>query len=57
MYIPGVSASAEVVELKSMSTMLEAMTEAELEHPEAIRQPARERIATSAGKVTSAVVM
>lgn len=42
---------AEVQELKNMNAMLDAMTEQELEHPETLHMPARERIAAAAGKV------
>lgn len=42
---------SEVVELKNMSAMLEAMTDEELDKPDTIRSAAKERIATSAGKV------
>lgn len=55
MYIPGVSSSAEVGELKSMNAMLDAMTDQELERPETLRMPAKERIAASSGKTVEDV--
>ena len=51
MYIPGVGSSPEVTEIKSMNAMMDAMTDEELDNPNNIRVPARERIASSSGKV------
>jgi len=50
MYVPGVSSSEEVQEIKGFKTLLDAMTDAELENPESINGAARERIAAKAGK-------
>jgi hypothetical protein len=50
MYIPGVSSSTEATELKSMKAMMDSMTDAELEAPDTIKQPARERISKASGK-------
>ena len=56
MYIPGVSSSGEATELKNFKTMLDAMTEAELDNPEKINGPARERIARTTGRSVDDVV-
>ncbi len=49
-YIPGVSGTKEMQELKSFKSMLDAMSAAELEDAQLIKGPQRERIARSAGK-------
>ena len=56
MYIPGVSSSADVQEIKNFKAMLDAMTDDELDNPEKINGAARERIARSAGKSADDVV-
>ena len=50
MYVPGVSSSDEVQEIKGFKVLLDAMTDAELENPDLIDQSARTRIAAKAGK-------
>ena len=50
MYIPGVSNSNEIKELKGFKTMLDAMSSEELDNPGLIKGPQRERIAQSTGK-------
>jgi|MDTB01.1.fsa_nt_gb hypothetical protein len=50
MYVPGVSSSDEVQEIKGFKVLLDAMTDAELENPDLIDQAARTRIAAKAGK-------
>lgn len=50
-YIP----QTEVVELKALKGMLDAMTEAELENPELIKATARDRIAKASGKTAEDV--
>lgn len=56
MYIPGVGTSAEAQELKNFKSMLDAMTDVELDNPEKINGPARERIARAAGRSVDDVV-
>ena len=56
MYIPGVGTSAEAQELKNFKSMLDAMTDVELDNPEKINGPARERIARAAGRTVDDVV-
>ena len=50
MYVPGVSSSEEVKEIKEFTNILDAMTDSELENPDALDGPARTRIAAKAGK-------
>ena len=56
MYLPGVGSSTEAQELKGFKSMLDAMTDAELDSPEGINGPARERIARAASKSVDDVV-
>ena len=49
-YIPGVGSSDEMVELKAFKAMLDAMTPKELDNPELIKHPQKERIARTCGK-------
>jgi hypothetical protein len=50
MYVPGVSSSDEVKEIKEFTNILDAMSDHELENPDTIDGPAREKIAAKAGK-------
>lgn len=50
MYVPGVSSSDEVKEIKEFTKILDAMTDSQLENPDAIDGPTREKIAAKAGK-------
>jgi signal recognition particle GTPase len=50
MYLPGVGSSTEAQELKNFKSMLDAMTDNELDNPEKINGPARERIARAASR-------
>jgi len=50
MWVPGVSSSNEVKELKGFKALLDACSPAELDNPALIKGPQRDRIATSAGK-------
>ena len=50
MWVPGVSSSNEVKELKSFKELLDACSPAELDNPALIKGPQRDRIATSTGK-------
>lgn len=54
-YIPGVSGSDEMKELKGFQDMLDCMTPQELEDPKLIKHPQKERIARSSGKGLEAV--
>lgn len=56
MYLPGVGSSTEAQELKNFKSMLDAMTEVELDYPEKINRPARERIARATGRSVDDVV-
>lgn len=47
LYIPGISGSKEVTELKGMKEILDAMTNEELDSPDKINGKARERISTA----------
>jgi signal recognition particle GTPase len=49
-YIPGVSGSDEMKELKGFMAILNAMTPDELENPEKIKHPQKERIARATNK-------
>lgn len=49
-YIPGVSSSDEMVQLKGFKSMLDAMTDKELDSPALIKHPQKERIARASGK-------
>ena len=55
MYVPGVSSSDEVQEIKQFKVLLDTMTDAELENPDLIDQAARTRIAAKAGKTADDV--
>ena len=55
MYVPGVSSSDEVKEIKEFKNMLDSMSDAELDNPEAIDGPARAKIAAKAGKTVDDV--
>jgi signal recognition particle GTPase len=51
MYIPGVSSSTEVKEMKNFKEMMDAMTDDEVDHPlEKLNGPARERISKTCGR-------
>lgn len=49
MYIPGVSSSTDVEQLKKFKGMLDNMTDDELDNPEKVNGAARERIAKQSG--------
>ena len=49
-YIPGVSGSAEMEQLKSYKKIMDSMSDTELSKPENIKGPARERIARESGE-------
>ena len=55
MYVPGVSSSDEVKEIKEFTNILDAMSDHELENPESIDGPTREKIAAKAGKPVDAI--
>lgn len=50
MYIPGVSSSTDVEQLKKFKGMLDNMTDEELDNPEKVNGAARERIAKQSGQ-------
>jgi len=50
MYVPGVSSTSEVKEIKHFKLMLDVMTDAELDRPHEINGQARERIAKASGR-------
>ena len=56
MYLPGVGSSTEAKELKNFKVMLDAMTDAELDNPEKINGPSRERIARATGRSVDDIV-
>ena len=56
MYIPGVGSSSEAQELKSFKAILDVMTEAELDAPDKLNGPSREKLARAASKNVDEVV-
>lgn len=57
MYIPGMSSSQDVKEMKGMKEILDAMTPEELDNPQLINGVAKQRIAQAAGKPIDNVLM
>lgn len=55
MYIPGVSSSNQVQEIKGFKAILDVMTDNELDNPDTINGPVRDRIATASAKSTDDV--
>ena len=55
MYIPGVGSSKEVKDLKLLKSIVEAMTDAELDNHDLINGVAKVRIAAAAGATTDDV--
>ena len=57
MYIPGMSSSQDVKEMKGMKEILDAMTPEELDNPALINGQAKQRIALASGKPVDNVLM